>query len=695
MRIGSLSNVNLIKWQTSDQRDVFIKSIPGYMMPLSFDLNSSLRTHIIDGMLADTSTTNLATDMEYLESLFRTGQLVWLDATDQYPSMCSFGKIAKLQGPTLDFSMGPFVAKFSMEFWSVPPWGTMLFNPWKQTGFKFRDIDGVGAEYMLDPTQMHCNYTLNEIGQSQPYSVSWEFILENQNPFTNVTSKQYATCDSLGSGTPSATNPIAIDRHSTPSGYGSALDSLSIDTTNFKEGTGSLKGTKSSPAGSAYYGMGYDLDSSGINISSYDRLTVWYRCDQTGQSYEVEIQDVNGNYRQWSFGGIEAANTWERVVVDLSIYSAENTIDLSKIRYILIWVGTGTTPPSEVTIWADDFRFENGYINHCEDTNNWVNNAVSGGQGYSSITNDTVICKNSYLGIGAVTLPSGATAENAPASIKFSGTSGAYGGLVAQYNLPTNYWDFSAYDFLLLWIRSDFGGNTSNNQFQIIMGLNSSNYYEWNYQNVSPNQCYRLAIPLRNPSSMSGNPALNNIGFMVVSQSGAVTTNTNMWIDEIALDVGNYAYVEMMLPDNLVSTQIQISPWDGSQYEIAESFGTNGYASQNSAYNYALDQNALDSIYGTGQSKYMEMYQSAAISSKVKGFVGANGTLSSITYSAVYGTNNRAIFTVKMPPMTSDSISGNYPSNDLIGFQAINKIRFKITVYFPNDDTTYSGFNSP
>ena len=57
-----------------------------------------------------------------------------------------------------------------------------------------------------------------------------------------------------------------------------------------------------------------------------------------------------------------------------------------------------------------------------------------------------------------------------------------------------------------------------------------------------------------------------------------------------------------------------------------------------------------------------------------------------------YGTNVRMVFGLKLPPATSDSAIGNYPSNDLSGIQAINKVRLKVSVAFTNEDTTYSGF---
>ncbi len=677
-----------MRWEPNDQRDVFIKSIPGYNMPLSFDLNSSMRTHVIDGILADTSNANLAADMEYLESLFRTGQLVWVDATDQYPSLCSFGKIAKLQGPAIDTSKGQFVATFTMEFWSVPSWGTILFNPWKQTGFKFRDIDGVGAEYMLDPIQMHSNFTINEINQSSPFTASWEFILENQNPFTNVTSKQYANCDSLGSGTASPTNPIAVNG----GGYYTSFDSISIDMTNFKEGTGSLKGTKSSPVASTVYSTAYDFGTSGINLSSYDRLRIWFMCDQTGQTYyALVLWDTNGKTRNWEFT-LQSANTWMNMEVALASYSNDTGLSLGSVRYIGVFVETANTPPSSINLWIDDIRVETGYITHCEDTSGW--NLAVGGDSGGSVSTDATICKNSYSGIGAVSLPAGASSETSSlAALKYTSTSSSSGQAGARFVFPVANWNISSYDFVLVWFRCDFGGNATGNIVAYIGDQSITDYWNWNYDNLNANQWYRLVVPIRNPNGTTGAPTLSSIGFFQINTFGKASSSTNSWYDEIAFDIGNYAYMEMMLPDNLLNHQIQIETWNGSAYALAEEFGTTGWLNDGSANNFTLDGSEFDQIYAAGQSHYMELYGPAPISTSKLGMVGS-GAVSPKTYSAVYGTNLRTIIAIKMPPMTSDSVSGNYPSNDLSGFQAINKVRFKIVIYFPNDDTTYSGFNS-
>ncbi|MHB8565719.1 MAG: hypothetical protein ACYC7D_05325 [Nitrososphaerales archaeon] len=677
MRIGSL-NANLLKWQPTDTRDVFNYALPGAMMPYSFDLNSSLRTIVCDGVVYDTSTASLAQDIAALEAMFRTGQLVWLDASDQFAALCAFGKIAKLQGPTLDVdSTGIYAAKFTVEFWPVLPWGTTLFNPWKSQGFKMRDIDGVGSEYMLDPTQMHCNYTIDSVNKV----VSWEFIVENQNAFTNATSVQEVNCDSLGSGVASPSNPVAVNN---PDGVQNPFSSITIDTLNYKEGVGALKGTISSPAASSYYGMGYDLGTSGINISAYDRLRLWYRCDQSGQgNSSVLIIDTSGHYRVWYFM-LQAANTWMNVEVSLASYSTQNANpNFAAIRWIGVQIESAAIPPASINLWVDDIRVEVGYINHCEDTSGWNLNYGSGG----TFSNDTVVFKEGL------------------ASLKCNATSDVAGRTSVQYIPRSGTFNLTTYDFYLLWARADFGGASTGNY--VIQIQDTAGSYNWTYNNCNANQWYRFVVPLRNPTSTSGTPSLADAQYFLVTAIGTASIVSNLWIDEIAVDTGKWTYLECYLPDNVSSwtnaydgASLFFYAWTGASYALANTSTPDGSNSAAPAYVFTLDGTSFQNVYSniTEKSSILYVVGSTGTTQNLnkdgQEYSGGSGVASTITYSSTYGTNSRIVFAVKLPPATSDSTSGNYPSNDLSGMQAINKVRLKIEVYYASEDTTYSGFNA-
>jgi hypothetical protein len=61
-------------------------------------------------------------------------------------------------------------------------------------------------------------------------------------------------------------------------------------------------------------------------------------------------------------------------------------------------------------------------------------------------------------------------------------------------------------------------------------------------------------------------------------------------------------------------------------------------------------------------------------------------------YTTTYGCNFRFALSLKMPPATSDSNSGNLPSDDLSEPMAINKVRLKVQIHIANEDTNYAGF---
>jgi hypothetical protein len=61
-------------------------------------------------------------------------------------------------------------------------------------------------------------------------------------------------------------------------------------------------------------------------------------------------------------------------------------------------------------------------------------------------------------------------------------------------------------------------------------------------------------------------------------------------------------------------------------------------------------------------------------------------------YTTTYGCMSRWMFNLRIAPATSDSLAGNYPSDDLSAFQAINKVRLKVQVYIANEDTSVTGF---
>jgi hypothetical protein len=497
-------------------------------------------------------------------------------------------------------------------------------------------------------------------------------------------------------------------------GYQSAqVVSGSVDNATFQEGSGSYTLNITSPLASMYYfvgtykyNWGTTTTTSGVDLSGYDRLRAWVKCSQTGQAlYYLQMNDAAGLLQQWYFS-LAAANTWQQVLVSISKPSLTQTgFDITNVKSIFFVILTASTPPATLQMWIDDIRNEVGYINHCEDSSGFVAN---GGTGVTFL-NDPVIYKNSQAQIVGLIKPSlvntsfstivanlgSPQAETTPpASLRETGTSTAGGVLGWNYSFPVSNWDVSGYDFLLLWVRSDFG-LSSTGTINVLLGDMTTNYFTWTYSSLAANEWYRLVIPLRNPTNITGTPALNNLAKLSVQSTGAINAATNLWVDEIAADIGNPVTLEFHVPDNIAQTNpdpIISWSWNGSSYQILmeeDAFG-NEYVPDL----YFLDgANNKGSVIYSGQSGGASYF----IIGYPPGTIGSVATQSAITTSPVqytrgWGTRNRCALMIRLPPATSDSITGNLPSNDLSGFLAINKARLKVQIYCANEDTSYTGF---
>ncbi|MHB1907745.1 MAG: hypothetical protein ACYCQJ_02595 [Nitrososphaerales archaeon] len=706
MRIGSILNCSFQKFDHSNQRDVIVKHIPGYLQTASYDLQTTDDVITVKGDLVGASASDLNSQIDSLKSMVRNKLPIWIDASDQYAGLLEFCRITKLSGPTLDSSKGPLVASFSLQAQVLTPWGVTHANPFGTPGIVFRDLSGVQQGNAINPLDASCNFTSSNPGGSMAGGYfSWEFIVDNQNPFTNVTS----VLEEIGNSTTNfVTGGIGDTGNATV-----LTNATNVPNSGY---SGSVRGTVTSPSASTSYGFTRDFGSSGINISSYDRIRLWFYCDQAGQNiYSISIMDTSGNWREYHFS-LEAANTWMNLVVDVSVYSGQSTSapNLSSIRYIGVFVNTVTTAPSELSIWICDIRAEVGYINHCEDTSGWAQVDGSG----LAFSNDTIIFKNSYSGIGAAQLPANATQETSSLSaVKISGTSLSAGQFSAQFAWPVggaNAPNFTGYDFLLAWMRCDFGGQPVSNALQIIFGCGgySNAFVSQGFGNLNANQWYRLVIPLRTLSVYSGTPSLANVDRLLFkSNSGAGSAATNIWVDEIALDVGRWANLEFHVPDNMSQSSrayaqqtVYAYSWDftTSSYSAdvgADAFGNaspNAPFGQNGYVSFCLDGSSLVQI--TGGSNVWNWTCEQLLTPQ---FIGQSTLWQNLrlpagaitpTTTTTYGCNNRGILTIKLPPATSDSATGNYPSDDLNGFQALNKIRVKVQVSVASEDTTHTGF---
>ncbi len=311
-------------------------------------------------------------------------------------------------------------------------------------------------------------------------------------------------------------------------------------------------------------------------------------------------------------------------------------------------------------------------INECENTTGW---AIYNAGTSATFSNDGVIFKQGTY------------------SLKCSATSFTDGTVNFTYTFTAV--DYSAADFAVIWIRSDFGGS-STGVATVFFTQGGINYVLDSTRTCAANEWYRLVLPLRTNS----NPSFTAVTGVIIQFTGPASTVMNAWVDEIAVDSGFTTRLEFQIPDNLLqgettSLMLNCYAWNGSAYALwrAQGYGNLGSGGGQNGSFYYLDGSTMEQWVGAFGAAFWDVYNYAPIGTTLPGSLGVAGFSNApITYSTTYGTNNRIAIIFKMPPATSDSQSGNYPSNDLSGFQAINKVRLKIVVYYSNEDTTYSGF---
>jgi hypothetical protein len=332
------------KWDPTGQRDVVTKHVPGYVQPASFDLYAQADTISIDGTLVGSSASNLASQMETLRAMFRNKMNVWIDATDVYQGVVNFARITKLSGPTLDYKMGPLVATFSLEAAALLPWGTTQINPWSQLNaandfaYAFRDLSGVGREYVLNPLDMNCNFTIN----SSTNQFSWEFILDNQNHFTT----SYSLLNNF-----SSTSNLA--------GVAGSGWTFAVDTLVYRGDSGNqsvrVSGTSNSSGNFSFKWA----PSSAVSLSGMDFLCVWVRGGFGGASsgaITVIISDGTSAI-YWTFSNIPSL-IWYRLIMPLHFPTSGGSVNYASVTSFTIQT-TGTASAS-TQMWAGELAADIG-----------------------------------------------------------------------------------------------------------------------------------------------------------------------------------------------------------------------------------------------------------------------------------------------------------------------------------------------
>lgn len=244
------------------------------------------------------------------------------------------------------------------------------------------------------------------------------------------------------------------------------------------------------------------------------------------------------------------------------------------------------------------------------------------------------------------------------ASLKL--TCGTAGEIRSTYN-PTGTWDLSTPDFFVFRAKG-VAGKTG----RVVLYNDSSNWAQ--YSNILYNGNWQTFIlPLKDYQSSGGTPDFGTISYFYISMQSASVGDT-LNIDSIFVDVGEPAFLEIQVPDNLASTSAQIYTHNGTNYQLYSTCGLDPdfkSISGSSANFKAYDGTAFNDIYGM-YNGYYRFPKGAAGQTKVGSWTGTQ-----ITYSTNAGVKYRIGMRVDLPP-----------SDD--GRTNINKTRIKIVIYYDN-----------
>lgn len=499
-------------------------------------------------------------------------------------------------------------------------------------------------------------------------------------------------------------------------GAQTSFSNASIDSTNYEEGAGALTGSQSSPAASSQWGLGaYGAgwgSTTGFNASSFDRIRAWVRFSAASQtSYYLEIADTSWRKRRFSFS-YGTANLFLNLEFSINDYTSQDTgFDITNMLAVQVRTQLTASPPASIAVWLDDVRLEKGYIDHGNgDLYAW--SAVTGTT--TTLANDTHFIKNSQAQILGTADPSLANTSQASvlanigtpeietsalASFHYTATANGSGVMSSRYTLPIGPWDLTtptAYDFLVLWVWSDFGGNSTGTIKLYLSTTLGTAYYLYTYTNLKGSQWNRLVVPLRHPSNTVGSPNLNAIVALDVESDGAASQVTNLRVSEIALDVLWALSLEFHLPDDVLqsnATALQTYFWNPNTSSYSASIAMSGSSINNAGTGqYFLDGTSIGNINGNLYQSLYSLADFGTVAPISYALTGQQGSgPSTITYSESWGCVNRSAFYFWLPPATSGASTGNLLSPDLTGFQAFNKARIRVTVQIADEDTTYLG----
>ena len=158
-------------------------------------------------------------------------------------------------------------------------------------------------------------WTLDEenVGSANPYSFNVGTTDHTITPiFIQLVSAQIASCDSLTS-------------------WSFPYASGSVDTQDFKEGTGSIA---VSPMANRWVFYADLQPSTKMNFASYSKLEMWLKVSDSTKQLQLMVATDWNNYNVYTITGL-VSNGWVKITIDLSTpTTSTGTVDFNSISFI-------------------------------------------------------------------------------------------------------------------------------------------------------------------------------------------------------------------------------------------------------------------------------------------------------------------------------------------------------------------------
>ena len=379
----------------------------------------------------------------------------------------------------------------------------------------------------------------------------------------------------------------------------------------------------------------------------------------------------------WSVQGNPYAD-FVRYGVGSVIINSGSQVKLHRVGYTVVW---------DTVSWNDLVGFSIDTVNHMFSIQFILDNDKEETLDFSSYTegadgspliydDDESFWTAIGIGSGTVQVPTLSEelteVKKGTSSLKVTvnTTGGSYAGWAIYHDYATSQ-DWSSYDFLCLYW---YGANSGTTIRIYIPAPDGANQF---YYDLIDNWTgwKRLVIPLR-AFSTYGSPSWSNVTAIDI-RSQADPADATYYLDRTLVDVGQWAVVEIFVPDVLKNDSYGFSlySWNGSEYAIflaynpynTDDIGTTGWHN-------------LVFLDGTTS---LDIYPGEGYMIHGRGEVGSRGeTISGVrmqnaSYSSYYGCRRRLGFALKLPPDDGQDASD----------YGISQCKLKLEVYYSEDES--------